>query len=111
MAPLPYWQRATIDLRKLRDYCLDPAHPHGRHRARVFREALGIGQENAEWLRGAILEELPSQEAVLVGSDAFGERWRVDVFLSRQEGEAVIRTIWISRSDETAPRLVTCWVL
>jgi hypothetical protein len=66
MAPLPYWQRATIDLRKLRDYCLDPAHPHGRHRARVFREALGIGQENAEWLRGAILEELPSQEAVLV---------------------------------------------
>jgi hypothetical protein len=24
-----------IDIRKLEDYCLDPSHPRGRHKARV----------------------------------------------------------------------------
>jgi hypothetical protein len=28
---------ATVDVAKLRDYCLSDAHLRGRHKARVFR--------------------------------------------------------------------------
>jgi hypothetical protein len=38
MAPLPNASRAIIDLQKIEDYCLDPTHPRGRHKARVFRQ-------------------------------------------------------------------------
>jgi len=31
-----------VETRKLRDYCLSPEHPRGRHKARVFASALGL---------------------------------------------------------------------
>jgi hypothetical protein len=34
MAP---WHRAIADVRKLAGYSLNPSHPRGRHKARVFR--------------------------------------------------------------------------
>lgn len=33
---LPNADRAVVGLAKLRDYCLSPTHPRGRHKARVF---------------------------------------------------------------------------
>jgi hypothetical protein len=36
---LPYGDRAILDIRKIEGYCLDPAHPRGRHKARVFGDA------------------------------------------------------------------------
>ncbi|WP_200235400.1 DUF6883 domain-containing protein [Thiohalocapsa halophila] len=39
---LPNANQAVVDLEKLRGYCLNPAHPRGRHKARVFAAALGI---------------------------------------------------------------------
>jgi hypothetical protein len=41
MAPLSNANRAILDLRKIDDYCLNASHPRGRHKARVFRDALG----------------------------------------------------------------------
>ncbi|WP_367268233.1 DUF6883 domain-containing protein [uncultured Thiohalocapsa sp.] len=38
---LPNADQAAVDLDKLRGYCLNPAHPRGRHKARVFAAALG----------------------------------------------------------------------
>jgi hypothetical protein len=32
----PDFFNASIDLRKLSDYCLNPLHPIGKHKARVF---------------------------------------------------------------------------
>jgi hypothetical protein len=110
VAPLPNCELATIDLRKLRDYCLDSTHPRGRHKARVFRETLGIDRTDAAWLRDALLQNLPAHDAVVLNTDRFGTRWRVDISISRQERSVMIRTIWILRTDEKHPRLVTCWV-
>ena len=39
---LPNADRAMIDLAKLRDYCLNPLHPEGKHTARVFAAVLNI---------------------------------------------------------------------
>ena len=52
---LPGAERAIVDIAKLRDYCLDPHHPRGRHKARVFASALGLTQADAEILREALL--------------------------------------------------------
>jgi hypothetical protein len=38
---LPNGERAVVDIRKLRDYCLSAKHRRGRHKARVFEAALG----------------------------------------------------------------------
>jgi hypothetical protein len=111
MALLPNSDRAILNIRKLEGYCLDPAHPRGRHKARVFREALGIGRSDAAWLRHALLAAITSGEAIELSADEFGHRWRVDVPMARQERRAVIRTLWLIRTGEDIPRFVTCWVL
>lgn len=111
MARPPHVDRAILDLNKLANYCLSPAHPRGRHKARVFREALGIGANEAAWLRDALLEGVRTSEATELGKDSFGIRWRVDVAIARQNRRIVVRTLWILQIDEQAPRFVTCWVL
>ena len=108
---LPNGDRAILDLRKLADYCLNPAHPRGRHKARVFRESLGMGQADADGLRALLLHAAAHKAAIPLPGDAWGDRWQIDVAISRQGRRAMVRTIWIFRSGEQIPRFVTCWVL
>ena len=108
---LPNGDRAILDLRKIEDYCLSATHPRGRHKARVFRDALGLGQDDAAWLRDALLEAARDGEASLVATDEWGSQWRVDAILWRQEKRAMVRTIWIVRTGESVPRFITSWVL
>jgi len=108
---LPNGDRAILDIRKLEKYCLDPMHPRGRHKARVFRDALGIGRSDAAWLQAVLLAAASKCEAVEVASDDFGTRWRVDVPVARHQRNIVVRTFWMVRINESNPRFVTCWVL
>jgi hypothetical protein len=108
---LPRGDRAILDLRKIEDYCLNPLHPRGRHKARVFREVFDIERNDAGWLRDVLLEAARSGEASEVATDAWGSHWRMDVTVRRHGKTAVIRTIWIVRTGENKPRFVTCWVL
>jgi hypothetical protein len=108
---LPHGDRAILDIRKLEDYCLNPAHPRGRHKARVFRQALGLQLSNAAWLRDALLAAVVAGEAAPVATDAWGTRWRLDVSVRRHRRSAVVRTLWIVRTGEDLPRFVTCWVV
>jgi hypothetical protein len=107
----PHGDRAVLDIRKIADYCLSLEHPRGRHKARVFREALDIERSEAPWLREALLQAASEGHASLLATDAWGARWRVDATVERRERRAVIRTIWISRTGEPVPRFVACRVL
>ena len=60
---LPHPERAVVDIAKLRNYCLNPRHPRGWHKAKVFAAALGITQYNAELLRRALLQAAPWGQA------------------------------------------------
>ena len=111
MARLPNCDRAILDIRKIEDYCLNPAHPRGRHKARLFRECLGITRSDSAWLRDVLMDAVRFNDAVEVATDAFGKRWRVDAPVSRHGNRIVIRTVWIVRTGEDAPRFVTCWAL
>jgi hypothetical protein len=107
---LPNFEDATVDIRKLTEYALDPESPRGRHKARVFRSALGYTMDNAEELRSAILGCLPISEAILGETDFYGERYTVDCRIKTETGEATVRTGWIIRQRESFPRLTTCFV-
>jgi hypothetical protein len=108
---LPHGDRAILDVRKLEDYCLSPSHPRGRHKARVFRQALGLQRSDAVWLRDALLEAAVGGFAEPVATDSWGTHWRLDVTVRRQRRSAVVGTLWIVRTGGDMPRFVTCWVL
>jgi hypothetical protein len=108
---LPHGDEAILDIRKIEDYCLNASHPRGRHKARVFREALDLQRGDAAWLRGVLLESARSGEALPIAVDPWGTHWRLDATIRRQGKSAVVRTIWIVRTGENVPRFVTCWVL
>ena len=71
----------VVDLSKLRDYCLNPAHPRGRHKARVFRTRLGVTQADAAWLQQLLIASTKQRLKNLKesGSDHFGRRYVIDL--------------------------------
>jgi hypothetical protein len=111
MARLPNSDHVILELRKLEGYCLNPQHPRGRHKARVFRDALGIDRTDASWLRDMLLAAAIDTDAIELASDPFGRRWRMDVVVSRQSRQIVVRSLWMARAGEDVVRFVTCWVV
>jgi len=61
---LPGGDNAIVEIAKLRDYCLDPKHPRGRHKARVFA-AMGLAQADAGFLREALLRAARDADALV----------------------------------------------
>jgi len=111
MALLHGFQQAFISIEKLRDYCLNPYHPVGKDKAIVFKSALGLTGQEAEFLKKAILNKLPVSEAVPAREDQHGKRFTVDIKIRNFDKEATIRTGWIIKKDEDFPRLTTCYIL
>ena len=110
---LPNGENAFVDIEKLWDYSLNPNHPEGKHKARVFLEKLAIGRNDAELLRQLILDAVLTADAVEQKPTTYGRRFVVDFEVERGEGiilyKAVVRTAWIIRNDEDFPRLTTCF--
>ena len=69
---LPGAERAEVDIVKLRAYCLNTKHPEEKHKARVFRAALGLDAEHAEELRAALLNAARTTEAIPGMHDGYG---------------------------------------
>jgi hypothetical protein len=106
---LPNFERAIIDLGKLAGYALNPGHPEGRHKARVFLSALGVAAADAAWLADAILARLGQSEAILQSTTRWGDLYRVDMEIVRGHRCAKVRTARLSMKEEA--RLVTCFVI
>jgi hypothetical protein len=107
---LPSGENAIVESEKLTGYCLNPEHPRGKHKARVFANVLGFTAEHAEELRYALLEAAATAEASPAHVDRFGARYVVDFQMSGPKGIATLRSTWILRQGETAPRLTSCYV-
>jgi len=107
---LPNADRAVVDIAKLRDYSLNPAHREGKHKARVFAALLGFMATEAEVLCEMILAAVLSHEATQGITDEHGTRYTVDFEAQGLSGRVMIRTAWIIDIGETVPRLVSCYV-
>lgn len=108
---LPNGEAATVEIEKIRDYCLSPRHARGRHKARVFLSVLGMTAADSRELRGALIDAALKRDAILGTSDQYGTRYIIDFEFTRGGRAAEIRSCWIVRKGETAPRFVTCYVL
>jgi hypothetical protein len=107
---LPNGGRAVVDIVKLRDYCLNPLHEDGKHKARVFAAALGLGRTDADWLRERLLAAAAAEQAEVVHVDRFGTIYVLDFLLTTAAGSTGVRSGWIVRYSEDFPRLTTCYV-
>lgn len=108
---LPNAERAFVEIAKLRDYSLSPQHKEGRHKARVFASALGLGVSHAEWLGERLKEAARAYDCQLGKKTAHGQRYLIDFGLRQAEKTARLRSVWNVRPGEDFPRLVTCYVL
>ena len=107
---LPHADQALVDIAKLRDYSLNPLHPEGKHKARVFAAALGFSPPDAEKLRTMIIAAISTEDATSGATDEHGARYAVDFSTQGLRGMVTIRTAWIIDRGETVPRMVSCYV-
>lgn len=108
---LPNGDQATIDPRKVEDYCLSPTHHEGRHKARVFADALGLGPADSALLVHALRSAAAHVDAHKGVADQYGQRYTVDFVYDGPKASAMVRSAWIVGTGEDVPRLVTCHVL
>lgn len=107
---LPKGERADVPLSRLRTYLLNPQHPKGKHKARVFAAALGLDESSAEALRDWLLELARTGEAAPGRSDAHGARFAMTAKMSYNGHEALVRTAWIIRTGNDTPEFLTAFV-
>ncbi len=108
---IPNAENAVVDIHKLRDYCLNPEHDEGKHKARLFSSILGVTADNAEELRQILLEIIKTYEAQLGRRDEFGQRYILDFNLEWQNKSGIIRSGWLIEHGSDIPRLTTCYPL
>jgi len=107
---MPGGEVAIVDLDKLTGYCLNPEHPRGKHKARVFAASLGLTAANADELRLALLEAAANRQAQPGVTDEFGSRYVIDFEMRGPQGTATVTSSWIIRRGEERPRLTSCYV-
>jgi hypothetical protein len=107
----PDGDRAIVDERKIVDYCLSEEHDEGRHKARLFREILGITTENAGLLLDALKNAAADGEAVPGKLDRYGQRYVINLTIRGPRGTATVRSAWITLTGDQFPRLVSCYIL
>jgi hypothetical protein len=107
---LPNHENAVIESNKLQDYLLNPEHPVGGNKARVFASALGFARENWADFEREIRRTLPQYPAHERPMRPFGREFTVDLPLSGPKGHAVVRTGWMIDNGFDLPRLTTAYV-
>lgn len=104
---LPSTDEVVIEVAKLRDYLLSPAHSVGRFKAVLF-EALGYTAENWRDLEADIRALIRSQDARPGQPSRHGQKYEVSGMLGKENKKRIeMVTVWIIRTGEDVPRFVT----
>src|SRR5215472_4171950 len=93
MAKLPHGEHARIPIEKLTDSCLNPDHPRGKDKARVFAAVLGSTRNRANELAAPVRQAAMEGDITKETMSIFGQYYRVDWAIPTR-GNAVLRTIW-----------------
>ncbi|MDM8569231.1 hypothetical protein QUF50_06955 [Thiotrichales bacterium HSG1] len=106
-------QKIEILPEKLTQYALNPLHPVGKHKARVFQSTLGYNLNNYHLLIQEILEKALHAKVILKEADNYGIRYQTDFEINGVNGKkAIIRIGWIVESDrKNLARLTTLRLL
>ena len=107
---LPNPHKAVVEIEKLQDYSLNLSHSVGRHKARVFKAALGLTMQQAAWLRERALEIAVTGDAVPGSYSVFGEKYVIDALINHKGMTALVRFCWIIELGTDFPRLTSCYI-
>lgn len=110
--PMPSFKHVTIkEKTKLYGYSLNPEHPVGKHKAKVFKSSLGFEQKDFRKLAAQIRANATKYEAVSGKADEYGQRYTIDMPIKGVNGRtAIVRTAWIVRIGETKPDLISAYI-
>lgn len=106
---LPNGDKAEISRQKLVGYCLNPNHPSGKHKARVFASALGITTDNVEILDELIQKAAIEGEVIQENTTEFGQQFKVNWVIPETQN-IKLRTIWEISNLNSNPRLVSAFI-
>ncbi len=108
-ARLPNAGRAVVDVRKIRDFILNPDHLDNKGRADFFFR-FGFSRDNRRELRVALTAHAMSNPVVALTNTGHGRRYRLQCSVPSPDGRnPCITAVWISNSLEETPRLVTAF--
>ncbi len=107
---LPNYQLAEIPDEKIYGYCLNSLHERGKHKARIFRQVLGISAKDGEILKSEIISNLQISEVRNIRENIHGTIYTVPLKICIFEREAEIITAWIILHNNNVPKLITCYV-
>ena len=109
---LPNFERAVVPFEKLYGYVLNPDHPKGRDKARVFKSALGIERRHAAVLAEIITASLPRALAKERRQDKHGRSWTTyHEIIGLSAVTAIVTVGWsFSIEEPDEPKLVSCYI-
>lgn len=107
---LPNGDRALVSPARLAAYLLNPQHPAGKHKARVFAAALGLDKSNVAELRQWLLDLAKNGDAQPDLADVHGQRFVISQKMLYKGREAMVRTAWIVRPGRDEPEFLTAFV-
>ena len=110
MAKLLGGERAAVDLDKLTGYILNPPHPTGRHKARVFAATLGLTAAHATELAAALKAAASQDDAEHLRDDRYGAHYGLAFMMAFNGRTRLVRSLWVVRTGEDFPRLVSAFV-
>lgn len=108
---LPNGDQAIVDRVKLAEYCLNPNHPDGKHKAAVFRKVLGWTAEDAGLLYTMLKSAAENLDATPGTEDRYGKRYTIDIDVGPWHRPHLLRSGWIIREGEEIPRMTTCYLI
>jgi hypothetical protein len=112
MKLLPNFEKAVIPIEKLDEYALNPGHPEGKHKARVFKSALEIERRHAHTLAELIAAGLSKAPAERGQSTEYGDLWTTWQEVTGLNGQSAIITVaWMYKKEAPEiPVLVSCYI-
>jgi hypothetical protein len=103
---IPAAQHAIISREKIVQYLLNLDHPEGGSKAAVLAHA-GFSLERPEELERDLRVQHLSLDAQRGKASPYGEKYEIVGPLAGPGGHVMIRSVWIVRHGESAPRLIT----
>lgn len=111
---MPCFQKAFVDPSKFVDYSLNNLNPVGKHKALVYKEALGYDSSNCDSLINQIEQFVQSASSIpdRVEMTKWGPRFQYKVPVKGLNGlERFVLVVFQIDSDSCIPRLITNYVL
>lgn len=108
---LENYQTAENINAKLTGYVLNANNERGKDKAVVFESTLGYNLSNADELASKIRDGLSVYKALPGEPNEYGNLYNVKMLITGPNGNIKpVKTGWIIRDGETAPRMVTAYV-